>query len=365
MEILIIANSRYKGGASGGDKIYENFVKHWPCKFEVQTLEHLDYKPFTICYLHRIFEGIRVAIADDSKFDFVYSSSDFLPDVLPAMIYKLKGNKWIAGFFLKAFIQNKIHYWTQKLVTRWIKKHATAVILTNPTMYPVFEYKPKTWINGGIETEFACVKNTPKEYDAVFCGRIHESKGINLLINMWYFVRQQSPKAKLAIIGDGDLGIKYVEKLIKSAFGRHVDSGIRLLGYMGAERYKVYQRSKVVLYPTPQTFDHFSMAPVEAMACGCPLVAFNTNTTSYYYNKLKMKNCYLANNPETFIEAILHLIGGDWKDNVLETAEWASQFDYKKQSLRVLNDIREILVNEDSSNRSQRNGGDSPTFRYV
>jgi len=364
MRILILANSRYKGGASGGDKIYESFVKYWAIKCDVKTLEHLDYKPFTLCYIHRILEGIRCALFDNNKYEFVYSSSDFLPDVIPALIYKMKGNRWVAGFFLNAFKENKIHYFTQKFVKSAINKWADVVILTNPTMYNIFKKKNKTWINGGIDTDLAYVKNSNKKYDAVFCGRIHPTKGISILIKIWHYVRHVRPDAKLAIIGDGDLGIEYVNKLIRRMFGFN-DSGITLLGYMGDERYDIYRQSKIVLYPTPMKYDHFSMAPVEAMACGCPLVAFKTLTTMFYHDHLDMEKCYLADNEITFAEAIVTLIDGDWKLNVLETAEWAKQFDYKHQSLDVLDNIREILVDENIDNGTPGNGGDGTVKCFV
>ena len=364
MKVLIIANARYKGGISGGDAIYENFVKHWACKCEVQTQMDREYKPFFLSYIHRIFEGCRVAMSDEREFDFVYSASDFLPDSLPALIYRLRGYKWVAGFYLTAFKYNKIHFLTQKFVKWTIKKWATMVIVTNPTMYSLFEDKPKTWINGGIDLSLARLGNEKREYDAVFCGRIHPTKGIDLLLQMWCLIRFEKPNARLALIGDGDLGIDWAKDFAKEVFG-HEDHGIDFLGYMGEERYDVYRKSKMVFYPVPKQFDHFSMAPVEAMACGCPLIAFRTATTYFYFTKMEMEACALAVDPFAFVKFSLSLMEGEWEERVLETADWAKQFDYRKQSLRVFNDIREVLIDEDIHNRTSGHGRSSTLPKFV
>src|SRR3990167_9367099 len=197
MKILIIANSRFKGGLSGSDAIYESFVKHWEGhSIRVWCIQDIDYKPFFLCYLHRIFLSCFMAFFEPHKYDFVYTTSDFLPDSLAGFIFKCNGNKWVAGFFLKAFKENKIHYWTQKFVRWLITKYADMVVVTNPTMYPIFPDKKKTWINGGIDLSLAGLSDKPKIYDAVFCGRIHPSKGIDELIEIWDLVRQEKPNAQ-------------------------------------------------------------------------------------------------------------------------------------------------------------------------
>lgn len=308
MKILIVANSRFKGGTSGGDKIYESFIKYWPkCDFKVSEMLGLDYKPFFICYLHRIVLALVKSLFDREPYDIVYSASDFLPDSLAGMVYKIKGRRWVAGFYLKAFKENRLHFLSQKLVIKLIEKYADMVIVTNTTMYDIFPNKKKTWINGGIDTELAGLSDEPKIYDAVFVGRIHPSKGIDELIDYWDKYRTENPMAMLAVIGDGDLGVGY----IKRRLGTY---NITYFGFLGDERYDVYKQSRTVLNMTPEKYDHFSMSYVEAMACGCKLIYFNTPV-----NRVML---------------------ADYKDNPVE---WASQFDYKKQSQRVYYDIRREL----------------------
>lgn len=348
MKILIIANARYRGGTSGSDKIYESFQKHWPgCSFRVWSMLSIDYKPFVICYLHRIFVSCIMAIIEPHRYDLVYSASDFLPDSLPAFLYKVfHKTKWVAGFYLKAFRENRLHFFSQKLVKCLIDKFADMVIVTNPTMYDIFPSKKKTWINGGIDLMLAEITDKGKEYDAVFIGRIHPSKGIEELIKVWKLVHFKKSTMKLAVIGDGDLGLIYLREHLPPH-----KYNVTYFGYMDDARYAVYKKSRVVLYTTPQKYDHFSMSPVEAMACGCPMLHFKTDVIKQI-NPGGAVECHDENDMADKI--IEYSTAGTGKIKH-EARRWAAQYDYRNQAYRVYIDVRKELY-ENSSHGKQGDG---------
>jgi glycosyltransferase involved in cell wall biosynthesis len=290
-----------------------------------------------------------MAVFEKQKYDIVYSSSDFLPDVLSGFIMRVRGHKWIAGYYLHAFKENKIHYWTQRLCKFLIDKYADMVIVTNPTMYHLFPDKKKTWINGGINMKLAGLSDEPKIYDAVFCGRIHWSKGIDELCEIWKLVRKAKPNARLAIIGDGDLGVRYIRQRIGW------NHGVTLFGYMGDERYKIYKQSKIVLYPVPKKYDHFSMAPVEAMACGCTMVCFNNPVMNIMLGK---DGENYEDSTNDFANDVLSLLSTDVILDFMGAVEFAKQFDYEKQVMRVYDDIRKELY-ENTDNRLNGDGRNS------
>lgn len=344
--ILIIANARYKGGASGSDKIYESFQKYWPCSFSFHRVE-CDYKPFIVCYLQRIFVSFCLAIFEPQRFSFVYTSSDFIPDVISGCIFRLRGYKWVAGYFLHAPKENKAHFYTQKICRWLITKFSDMVIVTNPTMYPIFPTKKKTWINGGIDLKLAGLSDEPKIYDAVWCGRIHYTKGVDELIEIWSLVRKEKPTARLALIGDGDLGLDYVRKRIKFHFG-NAPNGIDLLGYMGDERYKIYKQSRVVIYPVIPKYTHFSMAPIEAMACGCTMNFFRSPVMDFMFNiKIPLPNIWDRQlNVKQMAKDILRDLDSDhYVLGSAQSRDYAKQFDYEKQSLRVYSEVMSVLGN--------------------
>ena len=321
MKILIIANAHRNGGSSGSDEIYQAFMRHWPASFRLWQMRDIDFKPFWLCYVWRTMIGCLIAVIEPQRYDLVYSASDFMMDSLPAFIMKLRGHKWVAGFYMNAPRYKRIYFFTQKFIYRIIKRFADMVIVTNPTMFPQFEGKKKSWINGGIDLSLAGINDSPKEYHLVFCGRIHPTKGIDTLIDMWN--SWPTSDYKLAIIGDGDLGIQYMKDRFNNL------SNITFFGYLGKERFEVFKSSNFVLYPVPKEYDHFSMAPVEAMACGCPLViAELTPVLKYFKEKMGMP------------------IGSDFEsyDKSRKAAyEWAQQFSWPLQTNRVWEDIQKCL----------------------
>lgn len=328
MAILIIANARYKGGLSGSDAIYESFKRYWPQEIDVWTMMRLDFKPFAVCYVIRIILALIRATLCMKRYKTVYSASDFLMDSLPALIMKMKGSKWVAGFFLFAKGGNVFYRLSQAIARPLIEKFSDMMIVTNESMYGPFASKKKTWINGGIELSKIPSGSKERIYDAVFCGRIHPSKGIDDLIYIWYEFRKIKPEARLALIGDGDLGVGYLKK-------KGVENmGVELLGYMGDERFEVFQKSKLVLYPAK--IDHFSIAPVEAMACGCPMITYDLPAI----RAMKPQGALLAKDRESFVDdmvlAINHFdLYSSW------ARAWARKWSYKKQSLRVYSKLRD------------------------
>jgi glycosyltransferase involved in cell wall biosynthesis len=334
MKILIIANAHYKGGMSGSDNIYMNFVKHWPASTRVWQMQNIDYKPFIICYIHRIILSCLIALLEPQKYSFVYSASDFLMDSLPGFIMKLKGNKWVASMYLYADKKDKIYYHTQNFIVKLLKRYADVVSITNSSMKWRFADKPTVEINGGIDFALAGLSNDKKIYDAVFCSRIHKSKGIDELLKIWALVRAKKPDARLALIGDGDMGLSYIRNKIWTD-----NMGIDLLGYMADERYSIYKKSKITLYTA--TYDHFSVAPVEGMACGCPMVAFNLRVMKFF----EPQGTILCNTIEEFANAILKLLNDRsyLRNQGKKAFKWSHIFDWKKQTMRVYRTISKEL----------------------
>jgi len=340
MKILIIANARWLPGMSGSDSIYLNFKKHWPCETDVWEMLEIDFRPFWLCYIWRILLGCWRALWIYSwQYDFVYSASDFWMDSLPAFIFKINNItcvhkiKWIAGFYLYAPKEKWVYRLTQKPIRWLINKFADIVCVTNASMFDGFKNKKVIAVNGGVDLTLAGHGGQERVYDAVFCGRIHHSKGIQELIRIWMYVRQNKPDATLALIGDYDLGIEYVKKLIPAGD----DLGIKFFGYLEDERFEIYRQSKIVLYPSK--VDHFSMSPVEAMACGCPMVCFNLPVMDF----IKPHGTLMAKNEQEFAYWILTLLRLDSTRTAFSKAavSWANAWDWKITTKKVYEAINE------------------------
>lgn len=236
--------------------------------------------------------------------DFFYSCSDFAPDVLP--IYYLKSKysfKWVASLFL--FIPNPIEnlrqnyefpffkyiiYFTyQQYLFKKILEKANYVFVTNDVdrkYFNNFDQNKIHAIYGGVNTEqvIKAVKNNKKEikYDAIFCSRLHPQKGISKLLDIWALVIKKIPKAKLAIIGNGDQA--YEEYLKKKAEKLQLNANLIWFGYVNnIDKYKLYMQSKIFIHST--VYDNNGMVASEALCTGLPVFIFNLDSFKRLYNE--------------------------------------------------------------------------------
>jgi glycosyltransferase involved in cell wall biosynthesis len=262
--------------------------------------------------------------------DVVLSSSDFLPDAIPAFILKLKNPKikWIASFYLfapkpwhkKSPYKGKIYllglvYWLSQLPAYYIiKSFADIVFVTSQPDIKPFMTKNRGIekiipVRGGVDTlparqyfeqgEFIPFEN--RRYDACFVGRLHYQKGVQELIHIWKVVCKKNPKSRLAIIGVGPLE-EEIQSLIKEM---GLKSNITLLGFLnGDKKFDVFKQSKIILHPA--TYDSGGMAPAEAMVWGLPGVSFDLEALKTYYPKGILKtDCF---DLDAFASNILYLL---------------------------------------------------------
>ncbi|GGR13145.1 glycosyl transferase [Actinoplanes ianthinogenes] len=103
-------------------------------------------------------------------------------------------------------------------------------------------------------------------------GRLVPRKGFEELIN----VLPDVPGAELVIAGGPDAAElatdAYAQWLLQLAKERGVDDRVRLLGAVPAHRMPEWYRSADLLAATPW-YEPFGLTPLEAMACGVPVVA--------------------------------------------------------------------------------------------
>jgi len=274
-------------------------------KIKVVTLPY-KYKKFSykshlseILYVYRnlkkYFEKNKI-----SKNDFFYSSSDVAPDVLPVFFLRKKYNFiWIASLYL--FIPNPIenlinnykfpffkyiiYYIYQKLLALIFINKFDLCLITNSSDTKRFIKSKRKWVlpmYGGVNTEQINEANKTKfkkVYDAVFCSRLHQQKGISQLLTVWSLVIKKIPSAKLAIIGNGEK--KFELFLHKKADALQIQNNIEWLGYVNdVSKYKIYLQSKMLVHSS--IYDNNGMVAAEALCTGLPVVMNNLNELVFY-----------------------------------------------------------------------------------
>lgn len=102
----------------------------------------------------------------------------------------------------------------------------------------------------------------------LFLGRLHHKKGLDILAKAFSIVAKQRPTAMLVVAGPDDGALKPFMFAVDSA---GVTGRLRILGpIFGDEKYDLMRLAKVFCLPSRQ--EGFSLAILEALACGLPVV---------------------------------------------------------------------------------------------
>jgi glycosyltransferase involved in cell wall biosynthesis len=97
-------------------------------------------------------------------------------------------------------------------------------------------------------------------------GRLTAAKGQDRLLKAFARVKLTLPECRLVLIGDGELK----EELRKLARDLGLEKDVLFLGFQ-ANPFKYLSRASIFVFPS--IWEGFPVALLEAMACGCPVIA--------------------------------------------------------------------------------------------
>ena len=102
----------------------------------------------------------------------------------------------------------------------------------------------------------------------LFLSRLHYKKGLDHLADAFAIVRRQAPEWQLVVAGpDGGERQPFVERIARHG----LDGAVKLVGPVyGADKFALLRRAGCFCLPSRQ--EGFSIAILEAMACGVPVV---------------------------------------------------------------------------------------------
>ena len=109
----------------------------------------------------------------------------------------------------------------------------------------------------------------------LYVGNIKPHKNVERLIDAFGRARIQGPDdLKLIIIGDE---ISKYPALRQSVHKHKLDKHVRFLGFQPTETLAAFYRlARAFVFPS--LYEGFGLPPLEAMACGCPLVTSNVSS---------------------------------------------------------------------------------------
>lgn len=332
-KLLLVSNNNIGFGKSGGDTISINLIKHWQKYLEVTTIgsaEAIDlfkrHHVLTPKYIQtdkvfplpkittlRLFlnQVRRFILANKfffsnfkklKQFDYVYTASDFYPDFVIGLLCKIFNPKtiWIAGYYLIAphpwdknspynvnhqTLRGWIYYLGQRPSLFLVRHFADHIFITSDPDMAHFPNCSTFVIQGGVDPITQKRQHKTRQYDAVYLGRFHSQKGVVELIDIWRLVLKKLPKAKLIMIGNGEL-----EEKVKQLISKYkINKNITLVGFKdGPEKTAIFQNSRIVVHPA--IYDSGGMAAAEAMAWGLPGVSFDLPALKTYYPRGMIKS---------------------------------------------------------------------------
>jgi len=211
-------------------------------------------------------------------------------------------------------------------VSRSVMKHAIAdlgVPLSKVAFIP----------NGVDIQAFSPCKQEPSNTVVTYVGRLIENKGPQYLVEAGLDILKNHPEAHIYIIGDGPLK----EKLLQKVASQKLGDRIHILGSV-PDILPILRMTTVFVRPSI-TGEAISLAILEAMACGLPVVASNVEGNIEIVEN-GVNGCLVPPaNSEALAEAIEFLLSNReaaraMGENARKTAE--RSYDWKKIAEQTL-----------------------------
>jgi alpha-maltose-1-phosphate synthase len=182
--------------------------------------------------------------------------------------------------------------------------------------------------NGVDESLFHPLQTSIDERFILFTGRLDYRKGLFDLIESSKYILREHPNISFLITGKGIL----IEKLKKRVHDLGFSKNFSFLGFVPKEKLiQLYQQATI--YALPSHYEGLPTVLLEAMACGCPVVATavsgNLDVITHGIDGLLVP----PKEPEKIAESIMHLLYDEEKrkkmgNNARKTIE--KRFTWKK-----------------------------------
>lgn len=205
----------------------------------------------------------------------------------------------------------------------------------------------------GVDTSnLFVVPKTPQEStrNGILCvGRLVEKKGISVLIEAMAKLRSKNIFPALTIIGDGP----EAENLKSLVFKKQLQDQVSFLGAISnTELPRYYQQASIFVLPSIISRDGdqegLGLVSVEAMACGCPVIASALPAVKDVISHEKDGLLFEPGSVSDLAQAIDRLLGDENLRALLseEGLKRASYFDWEKVSARYQSIIKHLIIEQ-------------------
>jgi glycosyltransferase involved in cell wall biosynthesis len=256
---------------------------------KIKKLPQIKSKTKFIFYsIKKNLQSIFTIFKYRKNYDVFYSPSSVLDLVITPFFAKIYNPKIIWATVFDNIVPitdpgNKITRflaWVFFRISLIFIRHADIIFTISPELrqFLIKNHfnKNKIVVTGnGIEIDLLkkAKKNNTYQFDALFIGRINETKGIFDMLEVLDTVKKTYPNFKLAILGKGDQNTK--NKFTKQIKNLKLEKNIIMLGYIaGVEKFKIIKNSKSFWFLSVSKSESFGIALMEAVSCGIPSFAY-------------------------------------------------------------------------------------------
>jgi len=144
----------------------------------------------------------------------------------------------------------------------------------------------------------------------LYLGDLNPRKGLEVLLNAHARLRRHGCPYPLVLAGEGDP--QYVESLTRTAseFGLELGEGLLMPGHVReSDLPALYSTCELFVYPS--AYEGFGLPPLEAMACGAPVLVPDNSAFFELYKGSPM--LFKLDSTESLVEAM---------DRALTSCEW-------------------------------------------
>ena len=192
--------------------------------------------------------------------------------------------------------------------------------------------------NGVNLEEIKSIKPSRVKSDIVYAGRLLDFKNVDLLIKAVGLIKNQLPRIKCLIIGDGPEKTKLLELSNKLK----LEKNIQFTGFLPKHEdvYALIKSSKVFVLPS--TREGFGIVVIEANACGIPVITINCKGNAAKDLIEEGKNGYVCDlNGKEMTNRISDVFEKDMDDKTKQICvNSAKKYDWGE----IVNNIEEVYL---------------------
>jgi len=190
-------------------------------------------------------------------------------------------------------IHDPLNKWRIKLYKMFESKNQHFVSISNAQREPAPGLNYAATIYNGIDLNRFPFAEKPKDY-FVFVSNLREKKGAVEAVKA-----ARKARVKLLIIGPKS-GLK--RSYWKKSIAPYLGDKIKYIGFVKREKlYQYYQGARAILVPIKWE-EPFGLVMTEAMACGCPVIAFRRGSVPEIVEH--KKTGFIVKDVEKMAEAI-------------------------------------------------------------